>query len=493
MELTSQASASVTQPSRQETESSPDLARETRPGRRAASPGLVLALTAVSFFMVSLDALVVVTALPAIHQSLGGSIGTLDWAVNAYALTFAAGIITAAAIGERFGRRRTYVAGIAVFTVASALCALAPSAGTLIAARAVQGIGAAAITPLALTILASSFPAAKRGAIVGIWGGLGGLAVAGGPLVGGAVVQGLDWHWVFWINVPIGALAVLGSLLFLPAGRPAAPGPGSAPARLDVPGAVLIAASAALLAWGLVRAGESGWGDSAGLAALGGGAVALAGFAAWERRAAQPMLPLRLLRNRGFVAASVAGFMSFGAIMSAAFLTAQYFQLGLGYSPLGAGLRMLPWTATPLLVAPAAGALADRIGTRPLIVCGLVLQAGGLAWVSVLATGTAAGGYGRYVLPFVLAGIGVSMSIPTVPTAALGAVAPGEVGRASGVSNTMQRFGGAFGIAVASAAFAAHGHLGSAVSFTAGYRPAMLVSAGLSLAGALVAAGIGRR
>jgi EmrB/QacA subfamily drug resistance transporter len=493
MELSSQASASVAQPSGQETESSPVLAREAGPGRRAGSPALILALTAVSFFMVSLDALVVVTALPAIHRSVGGSIGTLDWAVNAYGLTFAAGIITAAAVGERFGRRRTYVAGIAVFTVASALCALAPSAGTLIAARALQGIGAAVITPLALTLLASSFPAAKRGAIVGIWGGLGGLAVAGGPLVGGAVVQGLDWHWVFWINVPIGALAVVGSSLFLPAGRPAAAGPGSAPARLDVPGAVLIAGGAALLAWGLVRAGGSGWGDAAGLAALGAGAGVLAGFAAWERRAAQPMLPLGLLRNRGFVAASVAGFMSFGAIMSAAFLTAQYFQLGLGYSPLSAGLRMLPWTATPLLVAPAAGALADRVGTRPLIVCGLALQAAGLAWVSVLATGAAAGGYGRYVLPFVLAGIGISMSIPTVPTAALGAVAPGDVGRASGVSNTMQRFGGAFGIALASAVFAAHGHLGSAVSFTAGYRPAMVVSAGLSLAGALIAACAGRR
>jgi MFS family permease len=266
------------------------------------------------------------------------------------------------------------------------------------------------ITPLALTILASAFPVARRGAIVGIWGGLGGLAVAGGPLVGGAVVQGLDWHWVFWINVPIGALAVLGSLLFLPAGRPAAAaGAGSARARLDGPGAVLIAGGAALLAWGLVRAGGSGWGDGAGLAAL------------------------------------------------------------------------------------AAGALADRIGTRPLIVCGLGLQAAGLAWVSVLASGSASSGYGRYVLPFVIAGVGISMAIPTVPTAVLGAVAPGDVGRASGVSNTMQRFGGAFGIALVSAVFAAHGHLGSAASFTAGYRPAMLVSAGLSLAGALAAAGISRR
>ena len=510
MEPSSQASAA--RASAPVTDSGPGPARSAGPGRRAGSPRLILALTAVSFFMVSLDALVVVTALPAIHRSVGGSIGTLDWAVNAYALTFAAGIITAAAVGERFGRRRTYVTGIAVFTVASALCALAPSAGTLIAARAVQGAGAAVITPLALTILASAFPASRRGAIVGIWGGLGGLAVAGGPLVGGAVVQGLDWHWVFWINVPIGALAASGSLLFLPAGHPqvipaaAAPGPGSAPAgpgsdpagpgsapaRLDVPGAVLIAAGTALLAWGLVRAGGSGWGDVAGEAALVAGLAVLAGFVAWERRAAEPMLPPRLWRNRAFAAANVAGFMSFGAIMSAAFLTAQYFQLGLGYSPLAAGLRMLPWTATPMLVAPAAGALADRIGTRPLIVCGLGLQAAGLAWVSVLATGAAAGGYGRYVLPFVLAGVGVSMTIPTVPTAVLDAVAPGDVGQASGVSNTMQRFGGAFGIALVSAVFAAHGHLGSAAAFTAGYRPAMIVSAGLSLTGALVAACIGR-
>jgi EmrB/QacA subfamily drug resistance transporter len=484
MELSSAAAAAVT-------DAGPGPARGAGPGRRAGSPGLILALTSVSFFMVALDALVVVTALPAIHRSVGGSIGTLDWAVNAYALTFAAGIITAAAVGMRFGLRRTYVTGLAVFTVASALCALAPGAGTLIAARAAQGAGAAMVTPLALTILASSFPVSKRGAAVGIFGGISGLAVAGGPLVGGAVVQGLDWHWIFWINVPIGALAVAGSLLFLPAGRQAATtatGPGATAARLDVPGAVLIAIGTALLAWGLVRAGGSGWGDTAGLTALAGGLAVLAGFVAWERRAAEPMLPLRLLRSRTFAAANVAGFMSLGAIMSAAFLTAQYFQLGLGYSPLAAGLRLLPWTATPMLVAPLAGSLADRIGTRPLIVAGLLLQAGGLAWVAALASGAASEGYGRYVLPFVIAGVGVSMAIPTVPTAALGAVPAADVGRASGVFNTMQRFGGAFGIALASAVFAAHGHLGSAASFTAGYRPAMLVSAAMSLAGALVTA-----
>jgi EmrB/QacA subfamily drug resistance transporter len=461
------------------------------------SPGLVLALTAVSFFMVSLDALVVVTALPAIHHSVGGSIGTLEWAVNAYALTFAAGIITAAALGERLGRRRVYVAGLVLFTLASAACAVAPNSGLLIAARAVQGLGSAAVTPLALTILAAAFPAERRGAAVGIFGGISGLAVAGGPLVGGAVTQGLDWHWIFWINVPIGVVAVAGSLLFLPAGRPAratgADGsPAGAAAPLDLPGAALVVAGSALVAWGLVRVGESGWGDGLALAGLLGGLALLACFVAWERRTAAPMLPLRLFSSRTFSAASIAAFMSFGAIMAAAFLTAQYFQLGLGYSPLGAGLRLLPWTATPMLVAPLAGALADRIGTRPLLVTGLALQAGGLAWVAALAT-AGSSGYGRYVLPFVIAGVGISMAIPTVPTAALGAVAPGDVGQASGVSNTMQRFGGAFGIALASAIFAAHGHLGTAASFTAGYRPAMLGAVAMSAAGSVAAIAIARR
>jgi EmrB/QacA subfamily drug resistance transporter len=453
--------------------------------RRGVSPPLVLALTSISFFMVSLDALVVVTALPAIHASVGGSIATLEWAVNAYGLTFAAGIITAAALGDRLGHRRVYVAGLLVFTVASAACALAPNAGLLIAARAVQGLGSAAVTPLALTILARAFPAERRGTIVGIWGGIGGLAVAGGPLVGGAVVQGLDWHWIFWINVPIGLAAVVGSALFLPGDR------GSA-GRLDLPAVPLIAGGTAAIAWALVRAGGSGWSDPEAITAFIIGAALLAGFVLREQRAPSPMLPLRLLRIRAFAAANLTGFCMSGAIFSAAFLTAQYFQLGLGYSPLSTGLRLLPWTATPMVVAPLAGSLADRIGTRPLLVTGLVLQAAGLTWVASVAA-TATGGYGRFVVPLVIAGVGVSMALPSVPTAALGAVPPEDVGRASGVSNTMQRFGAAFGIALVTAVFAANGHLGSVAGFTAGYRPAMLVSAAISLLGAVAAVAIGRR
>jgi EmrB/QacA subfamily drug resistance transporter len=459
-----------------------DAAPRGGPGHKPLP--LVLALTSVSFFMVALDGLVVVTALPAIHRSLGGSIATLEWSVNSYGLTFAAGIITAAALGDRLGRRGVYVAGLLLFAVASATCALAPGAGLLIAARAVQGLGAAAVTPLSLTILTGAFPPARRGAIVGIWGGIGGLAVAGGPLVGGAVVQGLNWHWIFWINVPIGLVAAALSAVYLPGSR----GPAS---RLDLPAVPLVAGGAVAVAWALVQAGSSGWGDARVIAAFCAGAVLLAGFVLRERRAAEPMLPLRLFRSRAFAAANVSAFLMSGAIFSAAFLTAQYFQLGMGYSPLATGLRLLPWTATPVLVAPAAGALADRIGPRPLLVTGLAMQAAGLAWVAGVAT--AGGSYTRFVLPLIIAGVGISMTVPTATAASLGAVPPADIGRASGVTNTLQRFGAAFGIAAATAVFAANGHLGSPASMVAGYRPALAVSAGLSLAGALTAIAVGRR
>src|SRR5260370_19124175 len=259
------------------------MAHTQAAGRQAAgSPGWALALTSVAFFMVALDALVVVTALPAIHASVGGSVATLEWAVNSYALTFAAGIVTAASLGDRLGRRRTYVAGLVVFTLASAACALAPSAGALIVARAVQGIGAAAVTPLSLTILSAMFPAERRGSIVGIWGGIGGLAVAAGPLVGGAVVQGLSWHWIFWVNVPTGLAAAALSGRKLPESR----GPAG---RLDLPGVMLVITGSLGLVWGLVRAGSAGWSSGEAIGAVAAGVVLLAGFVTWERRTKQPM------------------------------------------------------------------------------------------------------------------------------------------------------------------------------------------------------------
>ena len=446
-----------------------------------SSRGWTLALTSIAFIMVTLDALVVVTALPAIHREFGGDLAQLEWTINAFTLTFAAGIITAAALGDRFGRRRIFVLGLGLFTAASAACALAPDAAVLVAARAVQGLGAAMVMPLSLTILVAAFPPERRGAIIGIWGALGGLGVAGGPLVGGAITQGLDWHWIFWINVPIGVVALILSRLRLAETR----GPAT---RLDLVAAGLVAGGATGIVWGLIRAGQIGWGAVEVIAALAAGLALLAAFIVWEARATEPMLPLRLFDSRAFTASIAAGFLMSGSIFSAAFLIAQFFQIGLGYSPLEGGLRILPWTATPFLIAPIGGALSDRVGRRPVLFAGLTLQAIGLAWLA--ATASIETGYGLMIPPLVLAGVGISLALPVAPAAVLGSVSPADVGKASGVNSTMQRFGAAFAIAVASAVFAANGQLGTAAAFTAGFRPALTVVAAMSLLGALAALAI---
>jgi EmrB/QacA subfamily drug resistance transporter len=458
--------------------------RAMQPGPGAASGRvLTVLLTSVAYFMVALDTLVVVTALPSIHRDLGGNVGTLQWTVNAYVLAFGAGIITAAALGDRVGRRRMYLIGLTVFTAASAACALAPNIEVLIACRAVEGLGAAIIMPLGLTLLTSAFPVERRGAVIGIWGGVAGLAVASGPLIGGAVTQDLNWHWIFWVNVPIGILAIVGSRLRLADSR----GPAS---RLDLPALVLIAAGAGALTWGLVEAGQSGWGSTQALAGLSVGAAAIAAFVAWERRAAEPMIPLALFRSGRFSSAVATQFLMSAAIYSAAFLTSQFFQFAQGDSPLGTGLRFLPWTATPMIVAPIAGAMFDKIGARPLIVPGLLMQAAGFGWIVYLAARSA--GYAAYIAPFIIAGVGISMALPSVSAAGLNAVSPRSLGKAAGVLNTMQQFGAVFGIAIATTVFNAHGSLASPAAVTSGYRPALGVAAGLSVLGAAVALGLRR-
>jgi EmrB/QacA subfamily drug resistance transporter len=443
------------------------------------SLGWTLGLTSVAFFMVALDALVVITALPAMQRELGASLPTLQWTVNAYGITFAAGIITAAALGDRLGRRRVFAFGLGLFTLASAACALAPTASVLIAARTVQGLGAAFVLPLSLTILTAAFPVERRGAIVGIWGGIAGLAVASGPLIGGAVTEGLDWHWIFWVNVPIGVAATALSLIRLSESH----GPA---ARLDLPGIGLVSAGAIGLVWGLVRANEAGWASSEIVASLSLGALLLGAFVLWESRAREPMLPLRLFRIPAFAAGNATAFLMIGALFSAAFLVSQYFQFALGYSPLATGVRLLPWTVTPMLVAPVAGALSDRVGRRPVMVAGLMLQALGLAWIAATAASTGMN-YLELVFAFLVAGTGISMALPTVPTAILSSVSPSDLGKASGTNNTMQRFGGVFAIAITSAVFAANGHLGSPANVTAGFRPALGVAATLSALAAITA------
>jgi EmrB/QacA subfamily drug resistance transporter len=454
-----------------------------RPGPDATVKILTVLLTSVAYFMVALDTLVVVTALPSIHRDLGGNVSSLQWTVNAYVLTFGATIITAAALGDLIGRRRMYVIGLAVFTAASAACALAPNIGVLIACRAVEGLGAGIIMPLGLTLLTSAFPAERRGAVVGIWGGVAGLAIASGPLIGGAVTEGMNWHWIFWVNVPIGIAAIVGARLRLTESR----GPAT---RLDLPALVLVAVGVGALTWGLVQAGQVGWGSAQALTGLSLGAASIVAFLGWERRAVEPMIPLGLFRSGSFSAAVVTQFLVAASIYSAAFLTSQFFQFALADSPLGTGLRFLPWTATPMVIAPIAGALFDKIGARPLIVPGLLMQAAGFAWIVYLAAHSS--GYASYVAPFVIAGVGVSMVFPCVSAAGLNAVSPQLLGKAAGVLNTMQQFGAVFGIAIATTVFNAHGSLASAASITSGYRPALGVSVGLSVLGAAVALGIRR-
>jgi EmrB/QacA subfamily drug resistance transporter len=451
---------------------------------RAPRLGWILGLTSTAYFMVVLDALVVVTALPRMQHDLHVGIPTLQWTVNAYGITVAAGIITAAALGDRLGRRRIFVCGVALFTLASAACALAPNASLLIAARALQGFGGATVLPLSLTILTTAFPAARRGMIVGVYGGLAGLAVAAGPLVGGAVTEGLDWHWIFWLNVPLGVAATPLSLRLLPESY----GP---PARLDLAGLALASSGAVAIVWGLVRATTSGWASPEIVGTLSVGVFLIAAFVYWESRATEPMVPLRLFGNRAFAAGNATTFLMSGATFGAAFLVIQYAQLARGYSPLSTGVRLLPWLMTPMFISPVAGALSDRIGRRPLIATGLLLQALGFCWVALSASPGA--GYLELAIPLLVAGVGISMALPTVPTAVLSAVAPEEMGKASGVNTMLQRFGTVFAVAIAAAVFTAYGHLGSPASVTAGFKPALGVCAALSLLGTLAALGIAPR
>jgi EmrB/QacA subfamily drug resistance transporter len=428
--------------------------------------------------MAALDTLVVASALSTIRLDLGASVEQLEWTVNAYNLSFAVLLMTGAALGDRFGRRRLYATGLTIFALASAACAVSPDVGWLIAARAVQGAGAALLMPLGLALLSAAFPPDKRGAAIGMFSAITGLAVASGPLIGGAVVEGIDWEWIFWINVPIGLIAAPLALRHIKESF-------GSDTSLDVPGLSLVSFGALGVVWALVRGNGAGWGSAEVLGALAAGLALIAAFIAWERRSEQPMLPVRLFRSRSFSAGNAAIFFTLGALFSCVFLFAQFLQTSLGYGPFDAGLRLIPWTVTFILIAPAAGALADRIGERPLILTGLLVQAAGLLWLASVAE--AGVSYGKLVLPMVVAGIGVSMAIPAGQNAVVGESDVGELGKAAGANSMMRELGGVFGIAVTVAVFGAAGSYASAAAFSDGFSAAVAVAAGLSLAGAIAA------
>jgi EmrB/QacA subfamily drug resistance transporter len=447
----------------------------TQPGSDSAQTW-VLALTSIAALMVALDALVVTTALSTIRLHLHASIGQLEWTVNAYGLSFAVLLMTGSALGDRFGRRRVFTAGLGLFTAASAACALAPDVGSLIVARAVQGAGAAMVMPVALTQLSAAFPPERRAWALGIFSSVTGLAVLGGPVVGGAITQGISWQWIFWLNVPIGLLAIPLILRRIDESF----GPRT---RLDVGGVVLETGAALGIVWGLVRGNSAGWGSVEVIAALALGVLFAAAFIAWEMRASEPMLPMHLFRSRDFSSGNAAIFFLTASLVGAVFFMAQFLQTAQGDGPLDAGLRLLPLTTTLFLIAPIAGALINRVGERPLILGGLLLEAVGMAWLALIAAPHLP--YVEMVVPLILAGAGVSMAIPATQSAVIKSVSPEHIGKASGTFSTMRQLGGAFGVAILVAVFAGTGSYASAQAFTNGFAPALGISAALSLSGTI--------
>ena len=436
----------------------------------------VVVLTALGSLMAALDTLVVATALSTIRVDLHASVEQLEWTVNAYNLSFAVLLMTGAALGDRYGRRNFYALGLGLFAAASAACALAPGAEWLIAARALQGAGAALLMPLGLALLSAAFPPERRGAAIGIFSAITGISVASGPLIGGAVVQGISWQWIFWINVPIALIAV--PLVLTRMKESFGPDAG-----LDIPGLALVTGAALGIVWGLVRGNAAGWGSAEVVASIAAGLLLLGAFVAWEARARAPMLPLSLFRSRGFSAGNTAIFFTFAALFSSVFFYAQLLQFGLGYGPLDAGLRLIPWTATFITIAPLAGALADRIGERPLMVAGLCLQATGMAWLALIADPSMA--YSELLGPFIVGGVGVSMAIPAAQNSVVGSAATEMIGKTAGANSMMRELGGVFGVAVVVAVFAGAGSYASPQTFTDGFGPAIGVGALLAFAGAV--------
>ncbi len=445
---------------------------------RRGSAAWAVVITSLALFMATLDNLVVTTALPVIREHLHAGLAGLEWTVNAYTLTFAVLLLTGAALGDRLGRRRMFGVGLTVFTVASAAAALSPSIGWLVAARAVQGAGGALVMPLSLTLLSAAVSPERRNQALGVWGAIGGIAVAAGPLVGGAVTSGWSWQSIFWINVPVGVvLLVLARWRLAESFGPRQP--------FDIGGVVLATGGLLGVVLGLVRANAHGWTSQGVLASFIVGAFGLAAFVAWEQRTANPMLPMRLFRSRSFSAVNVvAMFMSFGMFGSIFFLS-QFLQVVQHYSPFAAGLRVLPWTGMPMVVAPVAAALAQRFGGRPVLSAGLALQATGLAW---LALATSPGvGYGSLWMPFMVSGVGMALFFVPLASVVLSSVRPEEEGVASGANSAFREVGGVLGIAVLGAVFSARGGYTSGPAYVAGLRPAVWVGVAVVGAGAIVA------
>ena len=449
--------------------------------RRRVPVWVAVLATSLPMFMATLDNLVMTSALPVIRADLGASVDQLAWFLNAYTLTFASFMLVAARLGDRLGRRRVMLAGLVLFTVASIASALSTTAGALIVARAVQGLGAAAVMPLSLTLLASSVSERLRPAAIGIWGGVSGLGVALGPVIGGAVVEGVSWQAIFWLNVPVAVVAA-------PLLRFAVAESHGRRERLDLRGTLLLGGAVFLGIWGIVHGNDDGWTSARVLLPLVTGALLLPAYVAHARSARRrdtAVLPLRLFASRGFSVANVIGLTFTVGMFGAVFLLAQYLQVVQGYSPFQAGLRTLPWTAAPMVVAPLAGLLAPRTGLRSLLVTGLVLQAGSLVWLAAVTE--SGSGYASFVPALAMAGIGMGLTFAPSSTAVLSGLHESDFGTASSANATIREFGVALGVAGLAAVFEGAGGQITPTGYDGAIGPALLVGAA-SVAVAVVAA-----
>ena len=437
-----------------------------------------LVIVSLGLFMMVLDNLVVNVALPSIRVDLGASIQTLEWTVNAYILAYAVLLLTGAALGDRLGRKRMFIAGIALFTAGSAAAALSPSIDFLIGARAIQGVAAALVTPLTLTLIAEAFPPHQRGLALGVWSGISGIGVALGPLVGGALTQVASWHWIFWVNVPIGIALIPLAASRLVESR-------GEVKRMDLPGLALVSGGLFGVVYGLVRSQSLGWSSPEVVVGLAAGTALLLAFVWQELRTDEPMLPMEFFTNRGFAVTNAVSIAMYFGMFGSIFFLSQFLQNVLHNTPLQAGVKLLVWTGAVMVVAPAAGFLSERYGSRPFMVAGLGLQAIALGMLASLAGVHEA--YASMIIPFILAGTGMALVFAPSANAVLSSVRTAQTGQASGATNAIRELGGVLGIAVLATVFTSHGSYVAPQLFVNGMVPAMWVGAAVLAVGALIA------
>ena len=443
-----------------------------------------LAAVAFGLFMIMLDNTVVNVALPSIERDLHISISQLEWIVTSYALVFAALLITGGKLADLLGRRKIFVVGLAVFSLSSLACGLAPSAGFLIGARAVQGVGAALMNPATLSIITATFPPKQRGQAIGIWAGVSALALAIGPLAGGLIVDNIGWNWIFFINVPVGVLGIVVSQFFITESRDT-----SHEQSVDFPGLVTSAGALFALSYALIEGNQRGWSSAEILGLLAGAAVLLAAFIVLESRQRLPMLDLSLFRISSFVGANVVALLVSLGMFGVFFYISLYVQNILGYSPTKAGAVFLPMTILIILIAPIAGKLSDRIGGRWLMGGGMTLLGISLLFYQRVGLHST---FWTLLPSLVLGGVGMALTMSPMTSVAMGSVPVDKAGVGSGVLNSFRQVGGSLGIAVMGAILAAYLHAGPGTQlakqqYVDGLHAALLVSALIAFAAAIVA------